>query len=249
MSAAITIVSLVISAIGVLVAIVIYLRSRKEKRPIWYFRTRKVIGLGENESSDIQILFKGHVVPQVSVTKLGFANLGRETILNSEVREQIRTTFYDDVEILGEPKIIRCSRPAIDLSATREGEVVNISFAFLDHKDGGVVEIAHTGDVNTIIQLDGTIIGVKKGIKQQSDKYALTRTRKESMVGLVIGTVWTIFLLGLFILVTIKDVSDGGLDVGTTIIFVGFIIPLIYLLIVGIRNVTRSLPMWLSLDD
>lgn len=249
MSSVIATVGLILGVVGVLVAVGFALWSRRVKNPIWYYRTRRIIGGEANSSGDISIHFREQPVPQVSVTNLGFVNLGKDSILNSDVRKPVTISFGDDVSILKEPVVVGCSRSEIDFSATREGKSVKLSFDFLDHLDGAVVEVTHTGDENSKIQLEGTIRGVRKGITQRSHTYALTKKRKEWLFQFVLLGGWVIFLLWLFISTTISDVSQDRFDIDWTIILVLLIGVCLYGFVRGMLNWRRSLPSWLRIDD
>jgi hypothetical protein len=67
------------------------------------------------------------------------------------------------------------SRRAIDLSASLsdDGSSVEIDFNFLDHDDGGMVEILYQGDPKEKPILTGSIMGAPKGMRPISGHISL----------------------------------------------------------------------------
>src|SRR3990167_2419551 len=74
------ILSYILATIGVILAIVFYLRSKREKRPTYQVYNRTLIEGVHTELSDLKVLYKNEPQKRVTVTKLAFWNAGRETI-------------------------------------------------------------------------------------------------------------------------------------------------------------------------
>ncbi len=245
----------IISVIGILVTIVITRRARREKRPIWFYKTKRIIGEGEKASDDIKILFREKTVPQVSVTKMGFVNLGKQTIINSDIKKPIIFSFSDDELILKEPEVKPSSDPkaksrsGIDFYAHLKGNAVKISFDHLHHLEGAIVEITHTGNEDSKIELDSGDINDVREIEQISHSYALTKKRNEWLLSLVTLSAFTIYLLWAFISVTISDVAQGRIDIWFTTIVALAIGAVLYGFIKVTLNWMRRMPRWLRIED
>lgn len=241
------VITIIIGVISILVTIGITLRARREKRPIWFYKTTRIIGGGEKYSDDIKIFFREKPVPQVSVTKMGFVNLGKETIINSDIRKPIIFSFSEDELILKEPEVKPSSD--IDFYATLKGNSVKISFDHLPHLEGAIVEITHTGNEDSKIELEsGKILDVRE-IEQRSHSYALTNKRNEWRLYSITLGAFAIYLLWALISVTIRDVSQSRIDIWFTTIVTLFIVIVLYGFIKLTLNWRRSMPRWLRIED
>lgn len=249
MNVVLTIIALSIGVISIIIAIVLYFKRRKARTPIWYYKTTGIIDGVESISGDISVHFKEQPVPRVSVTKLGFVNLGGDTISNMDVRKPIIVKFSDDVSILKDPEVVRHSRSEIEFSATREGNSIKLSFDFLDRLDGAVIEITHTGDENAVPELVGTIRGVRKGITQRSHKYALKRKTGSWLYQSILLGVYTVLLLWALINGTISDMAQGRIDIWFTVIFTLLAALTLFGFVKILMNWKKSLPSWLRIED
>jgi len=241
MSSVISYVALFIGVIGILVIIGFSLRNRKARTPIWYYRTRIVI-----DSEDISIHFREQLVNRVSVTKLGFVNLGKEPIPNWGVRKPITTYFVDDtISILKEPKILSYSSSGIDFKAALKDKYIHLSFDFLNQLDGAVIEITHTGDEKSKMKLDGDILGVQE-IKERSHRYALNKKKEHLLTAMIL---WgsAIYITWTVITETISDVSHDVASIGTTIFSALMLVFILYGSVMSTLSWKRSLPKKLSI--
>lgn len=241
------VITIIIGVISIIVTIGLTLRDRREKRPIWFYKTTRIIGGEEKSSDDIKIFFREKLVPQVAVTKMGFINLGKEPIINSDIRKPIRFRFSDGELILKEPEVKPSSD--IDFYATLKGNAVKITFDHLPHLEGALIEITHTGNENSKLEMEsGKILDVRE-IQQRSHSYALTEKRKEWRTSSIILGGFTIYFLGALIAVTIKDVSQGRIDIWFTTIITLFAGIVLYGCIRVTLNWKRSMPRWLRIED
>lgn len=236
------IISIAIGVVAILIEVVFFLWNRKERMPIWFYRTMRITGPGAKFPSDITIHFRGQPVPQVSVTELGFLNMGKGLIRESDVTRPIIVGFGDDVSILEQPVVVTPSRRDIDFSATLEGKGVKLSFDQLDYKDGAIVEIVHTGDEHTKVSLQGTIAGARKGIRQRSHVYAYRARGRAALALAALNLVMVALLLCAFC----SDISQGRFSISAAII-VGCIVLLFILgFIWSLRQWIKRLPLWLA---
>jgi len=241
------VITIIIGVISILVTIGITLRARREKRPIWFYKTTRIIGGGEKSSDDIKILFREKTVPQVSVTKMGFVNLGKQTIINSDIRKPIIFRFSDDELILKEPEVKPSSD--IDFYATLKGNSVKISFDNLPHLEGALIEITHTGNEDSKIELEsGKILDVRE-IEQRSHSYALTKKRDEWLFSFITLGAFAIYLLWAIISVTIRDMSQDRIDIWFTTIVALAIGVVLYGFIKVTLNWIRRMPRWLRIEE
>lgn len=165
-------ISIFVAILSLIFAIFFFLKSRKEKIPCWSFKSDVVIGRKQNSGKEeIKILFKDKiVVNQVTSTKIFIWNKGREVIKSQDVPVQdiSRIVFPENINIL-RAEIIKKTRDSVDAKLikkkTKEGNVIEYTYNFMDHRDGFLIEVIHDGGKDTEIKNVGTILGVRKGFK------------------------------------------------------------------------------------
>lgn len=176
----VTIGSGLFGVLGVVLAIYFYFAGKKEKAPVYTYKSVNLIGLRPELPEDIQILHKGVSVPRVCRTKILFWNRGRATIDGNDIVERVTIKFPQDVRILREPVVETVSRDPIRFVASFSGNVIYLDFAFLDKDDGALIEVLHTGDDESKMEVEGTIKGARQGVKYSE---VVTRIRRRDYVG------------------------------------------------------------------
>ncbi len=145
-------------AFGV-IAIVQGLKLAKKRKPSWAYQTIKVIGLGSNAPPELKLTFGDVLVNEVYRTIFIFFNAGKEPIrAHDDVTKPINVHF-GNAQILLEP-LIRPSNNEIEFVAKRVNDCIEMSFKYLDHQDGAVVEVLHTR--SNKLDCQGKIIGASK---------------------------------------------------------------------------------------
>ena len=156
----VTIISTV--ALGI-VAIVLALKLARKRKPAWAYRTTRIIGLGTNAPSELKLTFDGQPINNAYRTRFVFFNRGNETVRSDDVTQSILIHF-EGAKILRPPMVLARSRQAIGASAGQvvrdDYDAVSLSFLYLDHNDGIVVEVLHTESQN--IKCSGNIIGTSE---------------------------------------------------------------------------------------
>ena len=186
------------AVVAIPLMIIFYLRSKRQKEPVWSFEARKVIGLGAESPKELQLTFAGRPVDEVAETRLIFWNRGRETINREDVVDKLRVVFSEGVTILGKPEVEIASRNAIGLSVMKANNWAVFDFKFLDHHDGGVIRILHTGIHGAPVTIDiaGTIKGCPKGITNIR-KFVVPQTLSYCLRGTLPAAVALIILIPL----------------------------------------------------
>ena len=162
----IALLGLLIGAVGV--GLPVYLHFRDRKRPVFESVTDVKVQSRPGAPGSIAISYDGRVVERVTSTTVWFWNQGRGPIKSEDVRQPLVLTLTDeaDVEILG-VDILRKSRDEVVLGAEKTSQSsVGLDIDFLDHRDGVVMRLVHTGSENTRVSIDGVILGSPKGIKR-----------------------------------------------------------------------------------
>jgi hypothetical protein len=143
--------------------IVLALKLVKKRQPVWAYKTTKIIGLGSNAPPELKLTFNEQPVSDVYRTRVIFFNKGIEAIVKENVTESI-VMHFKGANILRQPTILAKSREGIGMSAkqvVKDGDnAVEVSFQYLDHNDGAVIEVLHTTSQD--IKPSGNIIGTSE---------------------------------------------------------------------------------------
>lgn len=124
-----------------------------------------------SEYNDLNILYKSIQIKRFTITKITFWNNSLTTIYNSNVKEPLsfivnggKVLFY---QIVGGDK----SENGIEIELSGEN-IVEVTFHLLNHHEGGIIELYHTGVNNSVSITDkigeikiNTIIGQEENSK------------------------------------------------------------------------------------
>lgn len=136
-----------------------------------YYQVSKlqIIGnIGLNLPDEFEVTVAGKRINNLQKSQIIIWNGGTSTIMGDKIvkEDHLRLVFDASTNIL-DVNITGLSRKVTKFTAekdmTRENEVI-LEFDFLDRKDGVIIEILHTNS-NSDVKLDGTIRGLRKGIK------------------------------------------------------------------------------------
>ena len=237
-----------IGVIAILVEVILFLWKRREKDPIWYYRTRRIVGPGPKPLEDITIMYKGRAVPRVSITKIAIVNSGRGLIRDYDVTKPILITTGEDVSILREPGV-KVSRPDIKFSATWEESGIKVEFDQLDYLDGGVIEVIHTGDKDAEFNLGGTIAGVRKGIRKISLMQVGYQRRRAFLAMAILALVMAALFLGVLIPEIKSQMAEGKTNIPDITLGVIWIGAFIALLVFSLLRWRKTVPTHLNVED
>jgi hypothetical protein len=155
-------------ALGV-IGIYVALRSRERKEPRVYIANDGKIGLSMDAPTELELLYHGKRIPTLTSTYVWFLNEGRRPIRRDDIapRQPIRIQLTQDglaVDIL-EVVVRKTTRESIAFKAIAAAQgAAELSFDFLDYRDGALVEILHTGPSWVKADVSGVILGCPKGI-------------------------------------------------------------------------------------
>lgn len=180
--------------------IVLAFKLAKKRQPVWAYKTTKIIGLGSNAPPELKLTFNAQPISDVYQTRFILFNKGNEAILKENVTESV-VIHFKGANILRQPTILAKSRDGIGVSAKqviKEGDdAIAVSFQYLDHNDGAVIEVLHTTSQD--IKLSGNIIGTKK--MRYIGEFAPTLDRSLPstliLIGIAIGCI-VVFGIDLF---------------------------------------------------
>ena len=153
-----------VGVIGVVIALVTWLLSRRYKRLYFLVRSFNLVDKSRSTVPSLSVQFGGRTVAALTISKIAIWNSGKEAIRDVDIpsREKLRITPKEGVEIL-ESSIIQVSSESCNC---RLGEYSNssqtIQFDFLDPNDGIVLHVAHTGSSSEELKVEGQIVGKGK---------------------------------------------------------------------------------------
>lgn len=169
----INIFGVVITTLSCILAVIFYLKSRKRKKPCYEMYSINLLNSELKHLKDIEIIYKGNYVKNLTATKLAFWNAGNETIDKSDIPESAPltitgnngTTIYHAEVIsssdasnqirIEENNIVDDSDPnAIDIT-----ESYIIKFDYLDQWQKGEIRILHSGISDKDIIVTGKVKG------------------------------------------------------------------------------------------
>lgn len=162
---------------------------------------------------NLAILYKGRTISSASRAYVALWNSGRKT-LDGDARlaeEPLRIVFPDDCVVLGEPNVLVQTRPSIHFSATSNSSqenVVDLAFAFLDYRDGALVEVLYGGGLGRGVKLEGGFKSaqtIRDGgvlqLRTTRGRYEFITDALRTAVGLGVGSSVLAVLLILVVLV------------------------------------------------
>lgn len=243
----------IIVPLAILVVQIVWDKLReRSKQPIWYYKTEEIISTTNKFADDIEIHFKGQKVAQVSITRIGLVNVGKDAIDQTDIKSvdhELKISFDTDIHILQAPRLLKSSREDIGFQAVARNREVFISFNLLDYRDGAIMEIVHTGDKNTKVGISGVIKGVPKGILERSYQYASNRVKFYHCVSGSISTALLIFVIWKLIPALIIDISNNNISCWLAAsISVLLVVCIVLSIIDHATQFFRSFPSYLSIE-
>jgi hypothetical protein len=159
--------STLVGVVGIVLAVVFYLRSKRKTSLAFQHDHVTLVGRrGAAFPAEVEIRFSGVSVPRITATKVVIWNCGDRTISGSDLvaEDSLRVEVPQEARILSY-SILQQTRTVngwkIDQPSSSR---LNLSFDFIDPRDGINLEVLHTAPVSRI-DLKGTIKGMPTGIK------------------------------------------------------------------------------------
>lgn len=117
----------------------------------------------------VTVLYEDAAVPRVTQSFVWLWREGRGTIRGSDVvAEDALTLRVPDGEHVLDAALLVESSKTNGVTVARSGgdldTAVHIDFKYLDPRQGAVIEILHTAESPTDIEVTGTIMGIPKGV-------------------------------------------------------------------------------------
>jgi len=156
---------------------------------------------------DIQVTFHGNPVNRVTRTRIAVWNSGTEALRKTDLVSSysLRFEFAGDIRILRVQEI-RMTKVANEVTLPQNPifpNVLFLSFEFLDHNDGAIFEVLHTGPIKAPT-IHGVIVDLTAPIQFSVGS---TEPKRNRIVSIVAATTFGIGALAMF--ESISDVKIG----------------------------------------
>lgn len=161
----IIVLSAFITFISLFVAIILYFKGKKIKKPRVAIHSINLLRDTAEKIDGLEILFSGESIPNVTVTKLAIWNQGNDTINGDDIAhgDPLIIKSKGDFIILDSKIIfIKNESNVIKLQEIETGKQIALLFDYLDYGEGAVIQILHTGNSSEDIEFSGTVKGVGK---------------------------------------------------------------------------------------
>lgn len=135
------------------------------KRPLYAIKSFNLINDSSSEINNLDIKYNFcndnktvcelKPIERITVTKILFWNAGREKIDKTDVDDNPITIQASNNNKILESKLIHVANEKTNFKLDKSKNA--ISFSFLDTRNGGVIEVIHTGKSDEDIYLDGYV--------------------------------------------------------------------------------------------
>jgi len=167
---------LLLGAIGIILAIVFYIRSRRVSRVRYDSSARALVEGLSGALDGIEVRYKGSPQDRITVSRFAFWNAGTETIrANDFTDDRLRIAGTPGIKIL-DHRIVESNDETNKIEVgqveeTEEETSIGIGFDYLDSNDGAVAQLVHDGPALTRFRLAGSLKGNCSIGKSQSPAY------------------------------------------------------------------------------
>lgn len=236
-------------ALGI-VTIVLARRIVKKRQPVWAYKTIKIIGLGSDAPSDLELTFNERPINDVYRTRFILFNEGNVAILKDDVTESVIIQFKG-AEILRQPDIKAASKEDIKFSAKQVVKggynAIEVSFLYLGHDDGAVVDVLHTSSEE--VTCTANIIGAQQIKNIGGLEPPMVKGQRE---GVIVGLVILMTFFGLLFRRLLSSPSDFAKDPGNIAFLI--LLSFAFFAVFTTRNPFRYLrprrfPRWSDVTD
>lgn len=162
-----TVIGLIFTILSVVIAIIFYLRSKKEKIPYFEISSNTILEKLHKSLDGLEVHYKGEAQERITVTKVVFWNDGKETIDRNHLVEKdplrlicpLSTKILDVriVDCSAESNSVQIGSPVSDKDVT----YYPLSFEYLDYREYFVIQVIHNGNTHEQFNIEGKIKGVK----------------------------------------------------------------------------------------
>lgn len=147
----ITLISLIFAGLSILLAIYFGIRSLPRKKILVTFENNEILSIKDEFLSKLNITYDEKPVEKLTVSKMIFWNGSFPTINNTDIiNAEPFSIILTDGELLDASVLKGADTPnRIHVARTTDSSA-QISFDYLDRKEGGIIQIIHTGTHSSV---------------------------------------------------------------------------------------------------
>jgi hypothetical protein len=157
------IVFLFLTVTSIIMSIVFYIRSRREKILVYTTNSFNLIHNAIVRIPGLSVKYENNNIENLTLTKIAFWNKGKDTINDNDIAPTDKLSIFpkEDIKILTSV-ISYKSRDSNNFSLINDKGVIIISFDYIDFHQGVIIDVYHTGHGIESLILKGTVKGGKE---------------------------------------------------------------------------------------
>ena len=194
------------ATIGIFLAIFFYLKGKKEQKPTFSIRSFNLVKEFSKKITSIELLHFGEKVENLTITKVAFWNDGDKPIRKDDIAaaDPLKIVVDNKYEIFEADILDGTTNAATQFELVKKDNKSRlITFDFLSHNEGAIIQIAHSGLSSKDVTVIGRIIesGKPKEVKhiffqpKDTKKYSLLHGRNMIFVLLISLPIYFLFLI------------------------------------------------------
>lgn len=155
------IISIGIGIMGIILAILFYLKSIRAKKPTYSLQTFSLVDNWLSQIESLEIKYNGTLVHNLSLTRIYFWNNGSLPITKNDFAEndRLRVRMVDKNDKIYGFQMIHAKKHNSVIPNIDDQNVLYINFDFLNKHDGTILSIYHSGKKSNDLIVEGTFIG------------------------------------------------------------------------------------------
>jgi hypothetical protein len=152
-----------LGAIGVLLAVIFYRKSRRIKRLTYAVRSFNLITDSVSGLSDFAATYKGKHLANLTATKLLIWNSGTEMVSRNDIAGSDPIQMHLPKEVFAlDAQVTAISTPTNLVSVQidpKQPNIITLNFDYFGAREGCLISFLHTGSRNEGLTIQGTIKG------------------------------------------------------------------------------------------
>ena len=223
--------SLSLATIGIFLAIFFYLKGKKEQKPTFSIRSFNLVKEFSKKITSIELLYFGEKVENLTITKVAFWNDGDKPIRKDDIAaaDPLKIVVDNKYEIFEAEILDSTTNEANQFELVKKDNKSRlITFDFLSHNEGAIMQIAHSGLSSKDVNVTGRIIESGKPKEVKYIFYKPKYMKKYNVLSRQRMIFILIFLAPIYFWVVIND-DDYFIKILFSIMFLAIIVALISL--------------------
>ncbi len=220
--------------VGIVVGLIVAYSFKARSRIATQINTLQIVGHNSVLPKDIEFLFRGNKVPNVTMSRIAIWNMGNTIIKGDQIvdSDPLRIITSDDSTIL-DVQILARTRQVnafVCIAEQQKCNEVECRFDYLDPDDGALIQLIHTG--NDKVEVRGTLRGIPKGVSVVGNPYKDTEPQQPKLSPRSSKILALVFIAG-GVLLTIyaKVASPSHPEIGSGVLFASLTLMLVGIII------------------